>query len=107
MEEKKLKSALELALERMEQASSKEEGGIALSQEQKERISQLKKEYDAKIAEKEIMLQAQLKELILNYKRGETEEKIDHLRRKYVDEKERLEKEKEDKIEEARQGIKT
>ena len=51
-----MKSAYELAMERLE----KSEPAVKLSADQKARLADIDKKYDAKIAEKEIFLRGQL-----------------------------------------------
>ena len=78
-----LKSAYELALERM--GSSSTEPTATLTEEQKAAIEEIRKEYRAKIAEREIMLQSDLRKLVertppeqLQAKREELKEHYRH-----------------------------
>lgn len=65
-------------------------------------IADIKKEYDAKIAEKEIMMQSRTKELAYEGEPIEIREQTDLLQKEFVEEKIRLEQEKNKKIEEIR-----
>ena len=57
-----MKSALELALERTDHVRKAiREEGLALSDAQRERLADLEREYSAKIAEKDVMLQAEMR----------------------------------------------
>lgn len=70
MKDKKLKSAYELAMERL----SRKDPSMAqseLSDEVKARIQAVRQEYDAKIAERSIMLSSKLKTLQASVPPGE------------------------------------
>jgi hypothetical protein len=58
-----MKSAVELAMEKLGKQPG-EASSTPLSDEQRQQISDLRKQYDAKIAEKEIMLQSETRKLI-------------------------------------------
>jgi Spy/CpxP family protein refolding chaperone len=60
-----MKSAVELAMERLGKLQS-DDSPAALSDEQRQQIHDLRQQYDAKIAEKEIMMQSELRKLIQN-----------------------------------------
>ena len=57
-----MKSAVELALQKLQARQTPETHG-GLTDTQREAISELRKQYDAKIAEKEIMMQAEIRQL--------------------------------------------
>jgi hypothetical protein len=57
-----MKSAVELAMEKL-RASGNQEAGSAMTDAQRQEISEIRKQYEAKIAEKEIMLQAEIRQL--------------------------------------------
>ena len=57
-----MKSAVELAMEKLK-AKGTQEAGSAMTDAQRQEISDLRKQYEAKIAEKEIMLQAEIRQL--------------------------------------------
>lgn len=71
----RLKSSLDVAMDRMKKIVGDEEP--SLSENQKARIAELRKEYAAKVAEKKILL-AETEELTVELKRleEEKEEKI-------------------------------
>lgn len=58
-----MKSALELAMEKLN-ARQAEESTVALTEAQRQEISDLRKQYEAKIAEKEIMMQSEIRQLV-------------------------------------------
>jgi hypothetical protein len=89
-EDRKLKSAYEIALEKLKK---KGEGPIVeLSDEKKAEISELRREYKAKIAELEIMHKSQLAKLPPGVPEREKEEDD------FVSRRKRLEGELEEKI---------
>ena len=55
-----MKSAYELAMERLEKGSP----SVALSQAQKEQIAEIESTYKARIAEKELFLKGQIREAL-------------------------------------------
>ena len=59
-----MKSALELAMEKINAQQAQTEAAVSLTDAQRQEISDLRKQYDAKIAEKDIMLQADIRQLI-------------------------------------------
>ncbi len=59
-----MKSALELAMEKLNARQADDNTITALSDAQRQEIADLRKLYDAKIAEKEIMLQAEMAQLL-------------------------------------------
>jgi Spy/CpxP family protein refolding chaperone len=58
-----MKSAVELAMEKLGQRRA-QEPSTPLTDQQRQEIGELRKQYDAKIAEKEIMVQAELRRLV-------------------------------------------
>jgi hypothetical protein len=87
-----LKSALDLALEKLDK-----EYGVSrpsLSENQKRRIAELRKRYQAKIAETEIALESKIREAIM----GQDFEKVEETRRNLTGEKRRLEEEMEREV---------
>ena len=98
-----LKSAWELSLEK----SDKMDPGIKkrkkLTQKQKERISETRKDYQAKIADKDITLQYKLKNLSDRTPPEQMAEAAEQLKEEFAGEKAALEKEMEGKIESFRQ----
>lgn len=98
-----MKSALELALER----AKKMEGAdvdAPLSEAQKTRLAELRSEYEAKIAEKEIMLKSNLQKLSQRTPPQEIPLKAQQLQQEFQDEKAALEVEKEEKVAAVRRG---
>ena len=58
-----MKSAVELAMQKLG-ARQSQESTAPLTDKQRQQIGELRKQYDAKIAEKEIMLQAEMRKLV-------------------------------------------
>lgn len=99
-----MKSALEIALEKTARFRD-EATSAALTSEQKARVNEIEKEYAARLAEKEIMLQSNLKELAQRY--GPSEEvraQSELMREAFAREQAALREEKEARIQEIRQG---
>lgn len=93
-----LKSSWELSLEK----SDKMDPGIKkrkkLTQKQKEQIGEIRKDYQAKIADKEITLQYKLQNLADRTPPEQLQEVAEQLKQEFAEEKEVLEKELEGKI---------
>ncbi|MCH6256828.1 hypothetical protein MLD52_09740 [Puniceicoccaceae bacterium K14] len=83
-----MKSAYELAMERLN-ADSSEDSQAPLSEEQKGKLSDIDKRYKAKIAEKEIFLVSQIESARA---KGDLSE-VSAIQRQLSSEKERLEEE--------------
>ena len=95
---KELKSAWELALEKLN-----EQGDTAvrkLTPEQKESIAEIRKKYQAKIADAEITAQTRIKKALES---GAPDE-VEKVRQQTLREKQRLNREMEEKVEEIRQS---
>jgi LTXXQ motif family protein len=102
-----MKSALELALERTDHVRQAiREEGLTLTDAQRQQLAELEREYSAKIAEKDVMLQAELRKLFMNYPPAEVGALIEQLRQQFVDEKRKLTEEKEGKAARIRQANK-
>jgi pyrroline-5-carboxylate reductase len=102
-----MKSALELALERTDHVRKAiHEEGLTLTDEQREQLAELEREYSAKIAEKDVMLQAEMRKLLMQYPPAEVGPVIEQLREKFVDEKRKMVEEKEGKAARIRQANK-
>ena len=89
-----MKSAYELAMERLEKASP----SLSLTEEQKNELAEMDSKYQAKIAEKELFLKDQIR-------KAQTERKpddIDSLEKQLVSEVRRLQEECEAKKEKLR-----
>ena len=92
-----MKSAYELALERMEKQGIERPREEDFSAEVKEKIAEAKRKAEAKTAELEILHKNRLKTMMDPAKRQEEEEE-------YVRERRRIEDDRERKIEELRKG---
>jgi len=95
-----MKSAYELALEKLEAEDPIKTP--ALSEKQKRELEKTEKEYKAKIAERELFLKNTLRETIAKEGNGPEAEQI---RQQIIDERARLEAEKEAKKEAIRQSL--
>jgi seryl-tRNA(Sec) selenium transferase len=99
-----MKSALELALERTDHVRKIiQEEGLTLTEAQRDQLAELDREYSAKIAEKDVMLQTELRNLYTRYPPAEVQVLIEQLRQKFVDDKRKLMEEKEAKAARIRQ----
>lgn len=96
-----MKSALELAMEKVGKIQS-DEG--TLTDEQRQRIGDLRKQYEAKIAEKEIMMQSEIQKLIRNRPPQEAMAGVRQLRDQFQETKKSLQQEAESKVAEVRSG---
>jgi len=92
-----MKSALELAMEKLN-ARKSEESTVALTDAQRQEISDLRKQYDAKIAEKEIMMQSEIRQLVQRRPPQEAMAVAQELREKFQQTKKALQEELEAKI---------
>jgi pyrroline-5-carboxylate reductase len=93
-----MKSALELALERTDHVRKAiHEEGLTLTDAQREQLAELEREYSAKIAEKDVMLQAEMRKLLMQYPPAEVGPVLEQLRDRFIDEKRKLMEEKEEK----------
>lgn len=93
-----LKSAWELALEKLE--ASGEAEIRKLSPEQKEEIAEVRRVYQARIAEREITLQNDIRKAA---QAGEFDQ-VESLRRQLAEEKQALSAEREEKIKQVKEG---
>jgi len=94
-----LKSAWELSLEKSDKMDPGLKKRKKLTQKQKEQISEIRKDYKAKIADKEITLQYKLQNLADRTPPEQLQEVAEQLKQEFAEEKEALEKEQEGKIE--------
>jgi hypothetical protein len=92
-----MKSALELAMQKLGQKQA-QEPVTPLTDAQRHEISELRKQYDAKIAEKEIMLQSELRQLVQRRPPQEVAAVAHELRDKFQQTKIALQEELEAKI---------
>ena len=97
-----LKSAWELSLQRSDELIPELKNKKKITKKQKELISEIRKEYKAKIADKDIMLQDQLRKIHDRTPPEEIQIVIDELKNKFGEEKKLLEEEMERQIESAR-----
>jgi Spy/CpxP family protein refolding chaperone len=93
-----MKSALELAMEKINAQKSQEETVVSLTDAQRQEMSDLRKQYDAKIAEKEIMMQADIRQLMQRRPPQEAMAAARELREKFQQTKKALQEELEAKI---------
>lgn len=93
-----MKSALELAMEKLNARKTDDEAVVALSDAQRQEIADLRKLYDAKIAEKEIMMQADMAKLFQRHPPQEAAAAAQQLREQIQQTKKALQEELEAKI---------
>jgi dsDNA-specific endonuclease/ATPase MutS2 len=99
-----MKSALELALERTDHVRKAiRDEGLALSDVQREQLAEIEREYNAKIAEKDVMLQTEMRKLLMHYPPAEAVPVIEQLRNRFIDEKRQLTEERNEKAARIRQ----
>ena len=92
-----MKSALELAMQKI--SASQERAPVAsLTEAQRLEIGDLRKQYEAKIAEKEIMMQAEIRRLALNRPPQEAAAKVQELQAEFQESKKVLQEELEAKV---------
>ena len=92
-----MKSALELALEKLGQMP-KSETSEPLTDAQRQQISDLRKQYDAKIAEHESMMQSEIRKLLQQYPPQEAAGAAHGLQEQFQETKKALQDELEEKI---------
>ena len=97
-----LKSAWELSLERSEKLVPELKHKKKITKKQKEKISEIRKEYKAKIADKDIMLQDKLRKIHDHAPPEDIQMVIQELKNIFMDEKKVFEEEMEKKIESVR-----
>jgi Spy/CpxP family protein refolding chaperone len=99
-----MKSALELALERTDHVRQAiRDEGLTLTDAQREQLAELEREYNAKIAEKDVMLQTEMRKLLLSHPPAEVVPVIEQLRARFIDEKRKLTEERNEKAARIRQ----
>jgi hypothetical protein len=91
--EKPMKSAIDLALERTTRFK-KDAKDAALPEEKRKRISEIEKEYQAKVAETEILLESRLKKVVQTLAPEEAPIQIEALREEFQKDRESLNKKK-------------
>jgi hypothetical protein len=97
-----MKSALDIAMEKLKKLETDEEK-VPLTKKQKQKIADIKKNCEAKIAEKEIMIKSRLKKLPPSADPTELREQIGLIQQEFIKEKAHLEKERDRNIEKVRQ----
>lgn len=97
-----LKSALELSLERSDKLVPELKNKKKITKKQKEEISEIRKEYGAKIADKDVMLQDKLSKLSHQAPPEEIQFVKEELQKQFAEEKRAFEEEMEKKVESVR-----
>ena len=97
-----LKSAWELSLERSEKLVPELKNKKKITKQQKEKISDIRKEYKAKIADKDVMMQDKLRKLHARIPPEEMKYAMEELQKEFVEEKKALEEKMEKEIESVR-----
>jgi hypothetical protein len=92
-----MKSAVELAMEKLGKQHAKDDT-IPLTDEQRREIGDVRKQYEAKIAEKEIMLQAEIRGLVQRHPPHEAAAAAKELQEKFQETRKALQQELEEKI---------
>jgi hypothetical protein len=92
-----MKSAVELAMEKLGKLQDKE-ASAPLTDAQRQEISDLRKQYEAKIAEKDIMLQAEMRRLGQRHPPHEAAATARELQEKFQEARKALQQELEEKI---------
>ena len=99
-----LKSAWEISLEKSDKLVPEVKNQKKLTARQKEQIVEIRKEFKAKIADKDVTLQHKLNRLTERTPPEQLEAEAEKLKQEFVEEKERLEKEMEVQIESVRKS---
>ena len=97
-----LKSAWELSLERSEKLVPELKNKKKITKQQMEKISDIRKEYKAKIADKDVMMQDKLRKLHDRIPPEEIKYAMEELQKEFVEEKKALEEKMEKEIESVR-----
>lgn len=92
-----MKSAVELAMEKLGKLQA-DQPSTPLTDEQRRAIGDLRQQYDAKIAEKEIMLQAEIRRLMQRRPPQEAVVTAQELQKQFQETKTALRQELEEKI---------
>ena len=94
-----LKSAWEISMEKSDKLVPEVKKQKKLTAKQKEHIAEIRKEFKAKIADKDVTLQHKLSHLAERIPPEQLETESEKLKQEFVEEKEQLEKEMETQIE--------
>jgi hypothetical protein len=97
-----LKSAWELSLEKSEELVPELKNKKKITKQQKERINDIRKEYIAKIADKDVMVQDKLRKLNDRIPPDEIKYAMEALQKEFAEEKKILEGKMEKEIESVR-----
>ncbi len=97
-----LKSAYELSLEKSNQLVPELKNQKKLSEDQKKKIADIRAEYKARIADRDVTLQHKLNHLEDRVRPEALAAEAEKLKQEFQEEKARLEKEMEEKIEAVR-----
>ena len=92
-----MKSALELAMQKVD-ARQERSPVASLTEAQRREIAALRKQYEAKIAEKEIMMQAEIRRLVRERPPQEGAVKAQELQTRFQESKKALQEELEAKV---------
>ena len=92
-----MKSALELAMQKVN-AHQERSPVASLTEDQRREIGELRKQYEAKIAEKEIMMQAEVRRLVRERPPQEAAAKVPELQAQFQESKKTLQAELEAKV---------
>ncbi len=98
-----LKSAWEISMEKSDKLVPGVKNQKKLTAKQKENIAEIRKEFKAKIADKDVTLQHKLNHLAERIPPEQLEMESEKLKQEFVEEKDQLEKEMEIQIEAIRQ----
>lgn len=97
-----LKSSWELSLERSEKLVPELKNKKKITKQQKEKINDIRREYQAKIADKDVMMQDKLIKLHDRIPPDEIEHATVELQKEFADEKKAFEEKMEEEIESIR-----
>jgi MoxR-like ATPase len=98
-----MKSAVELAMQKLNKRQQ-EEPSAPLTEAQRREISELRQQYDAKIAEKDIMMQSEIRQLVQRRPPQEAVAVVRELQENFQQTKKALQQELETKIAAVRTG---
>jgi hypothetical protein len=98
-----LKSAWELSLEKSDKLVPELKGKKKLNEHKKKQINEIRREYKAKIADKDVTVQDRLNKLSQRTPPEEMESVAEELLRQFADEKKALEEQMESEVEAVRQ----
>lgn len=97
-----LKSSWELSLERSEKLVPELKNKKKITKQQKEKINDIRREYQAKIADKDVMMQDKLRKLHDRIPPDEIQYATVELQKEFADEKKAFEEKMEEEIESIR-----